>query len=71
MRTFNDNSVPCSRGSVSIREKKRLVLTILQGHVRHTKNQQFDKSAVAEHSTLKKEGICSIIPRHLPVSRLS
>lgn len=44
--------MPCSCGSVYIAETKLLVSTIIKEHIRHSKNQDIEKSSVAEHSAL-------------------
>lgn len=42
--------VPCSCGAVYVGETRRTVSTRLKEHMRHTKNCETDKSAIAEHS---------------------
>jgi len=49
--------IPCSCGAVYVGETKRLISTRLQEHIRHTKNEDCEKSAVAEHSQETKHGI--------------
>lgn len=49
--------IPCSCGDVYIGETKRLISTRVKEHIRCTKNEDTDKSAVALHSYNTKHSI--------------
>lgn len=42
--------IPCSCGAVYVGETKRTVSTRMKEHMRHTRNCEMEKSAIAEHS---------------------
>ncbi len=49
--------IPYSCGSVYIGETKRFVTTRLKEHIRHRKNEELDKSAVAKQNAVTRHGI--------------